>query len=337
MKTVIPNVSKQIFKEDTLGVLERKYSTLGPMWVNYQMEWMCGTYASFKDHDKFMIVIYLVRKTLDFYARHFTKLTYEEFYSKDTVEIEKFTVSEISKALNIPKESTRRKVRELENEGSIKIRKKRLLLDRSKFYKSKPVDSIRRVSRFLTTLSELCAADNVLEKKINSEELELNIKNNFSYIWKIYYDVQIPMMINYKKIFKDLETFHIYGICVASQHLHAKKLSDSFLGRVDFVKDLITADGIQGINAMSLSDISGIPRATVIRKLKNLVKRKFLIIDEKKHYKLAGSNTKILLPIQKTVIVQLSNFSAHVFNLPSLNKKLENKNKNISTRIRKYL
>ena len=332
MKTVIPNVSKQIFKEDTLGVLERKYSTLGPMWVNYQMEWMCGTYASFKDHDKFMIVIYLVRKTLDSYARHFTKLTYEEFYSKDTVEIEKFTVSEISKALHIPKESTRRKVRELENEGSIKIRKKRLLLDRSKFYKSKPVDSIRRVSRFLTTLSELCAADNVLEKKINSEELELNIKNNFSYIWKIYYDVQIPMMINYKKIFKDLETFHIYGICVASQHLHAKKLSDSFLGRVDFVKDLITADGIQGINAMSLSDISGIPRATVIRKLKNLVKRKFLIIDEKKHYKLAGSNTKMLLPIQKTVIVQLSNFSAHVFNLSLLNKK-----KNISTRIGKYL
>ena len=48
---------------------------------------------------------------------------------------------------------------------------------------------------------------------------------------------------------------------------------------------------------------------------------KFLIIDEKKHYKLTGSKTKMLLPIQKTVIVQLSNFSAHVFNLSLLNKK----------------
>jgi len=337
MKTVIPDISKQIFKEDTLGVLECKYSTLGPMWVNYQTEWMCGVYGSFKDHDKFMIVIYLVRKALDFYARHFTKLTYEDFYSKDTIEIEKFTVSEISKALNIPKESTRRKVRELENGGSIKIRKNRLLLDRSKFYKYKPVNSIRRVSRFLSTLSELCATDNILEKKITSEELELNIKNNFSYIWKIYYDVQIPMMIKYKKIFEDLETFHIYGICVASQYLNAKKLSDSFLGRIAFDNDVIAADGIQGINAMSLSDISGIPRATVIRKLKNLVKRKFLTIDEKKHYKLAGSNTKMLLPIQKTVIMQLSDFSAHVFNLSLLNKKLENKNKNISIHIGKYL
>ena len=88
MKIETPNISKRIYKEELLGVLERKYSTLGPMWVNYQMEGMCGIYASDKDHNKFLIVIYLVKKTLDFYSRHFTKLNYEEFYSKDTVEIE---------------------------------------------------------------------------------------------------------------------------------------------------------------------------------------------------------------------------------------------------------
>ena len=315
MKIETPNISKRIYKEELLGVLERKYSTLGPMWVNYQMEWMCGIYASYKDHNKFLIVIYLVKKTLDFYARHFIKLNYEEFYSKDTVEIEKFTVTEISKALNIPKESTRRKVLELENDGTIKIRKKKLLLDRSQFFKSKPVESIKRMGRFLATLSELSQLENVLKKKITSEELESIIKNDFSYIWKIYYEVQIPMMINYKKIFKDLETFHIFGICVVSQHLHAKRLSDDFVGRVAFVEDVVTAHGIQGINAMSLSDISGIPRATVIRKLKNLVKRKFLIIDDKKHYKLKGDFAKALMPLQKSVIMQLSNFSARVFNL----------------------
>jgi predicted transcriptional regulator len=337
MKIDIPDISKQIYKEETLGVLERRYSTLGPMWVNYQMEWMCEIYASYKDHDKFLIVIYLVKKTLDFYSRHFTKLNYEEFYSNDSIEIEKFTVSEISKELNIPKESTRRKVLELENEGTIRIRKKRLLLDRSRYYKSKPVKSIQRVSRFLARLSELCEKENVLKKNISSEELELTIKNNFSYIWKIYYELQIPMMINYKKIFKDLETFHIFGICVASQHLHAKKLSDDIVGRVDFVNDAITADEIQGINAMSLSDISGIPRATVIRKLKKLLKKNFLTIDDKKHYKLTGDFAKVLLPIQKTVITQLSDFSAKIFNLSLLDKRSKNINNKISTHIRKYL
>ena len=34
---------------------------------------------------------------------------------------------------------------------------------------------------------------------------------------------------------------------------------------------------------MSISDISGIPRATVIRKLKKLLKKNFLVIDDKKH------------------------------------------------------
>ena len=60
MKINIPDISKQIYKEDTLSVLEKKYSTLGPLWVNQQMDWMNGVYASFKDHDKFLIVIFLV-------------------------------------------------------------------------------------------------------------------------------------------------------------------------------------------------------------------------------------------------------------------------------------
>ena len=66
---------------------------------------------------------------MDFYSRNFTKLPYEEFYSKDTVEIEKFTVAEISGLLDVPKETTRRKLLELENEDAIKEIKKKMLLD----------------------------------------------------------------------------------------------------------------------------------------------------------------------------------------------------------------
>ena len=40
---------------------------------------------------------------------------------------------------------------------------------------------------------------------------------------------------------------------------------------------------MQGVNAMSISDITGIPRATVVRKLKVLVKNNILSIDDKKH------------------------------------------------------
>ena len=320
MNIKIPEISEQLYKEDILRVMENKYSTLGSVWVSHQMEWCNGVYSSFKDHDKFLIVIFLVKKTLDFYSRNFIKLSYEEFYSRDTVEIEKFNIAEIAKALHIPKESTRRKMLELENEGAIKKIKNKIIIDRSKFYYSKPIDSIKRVSRFLATLSKLCKEEKILSKNITSEELELVIKNNFSYIWKIYYELQIPMLIQYKKIFLDLETFHIFGICLVNEHLHARKIAEDYMNRDEFLKSIFIENEMQGINAMSISDITNIPRATVIRKLKKLVNQKILTINDKKHYKLRGSFASKLKPLQKNVFVKLADFSTKVFNLVVLIK-----------------
>ena len=315
MKVIIPDISKQVYKEETLSVIESKYSILGPMWVTHQMEWCNGIYASFKDHDKFLIIIFLIKKTLDFYSKGFIKLSYEEFYAKSAVEINSFSIAELSHELNIPKESTRRKVLELENVGAIKRYKKKIVIDRSKYYFSKPENSIKRISRFLSILSEMCVIESTLSKKMTSQELESVINYNFSYIWKIYYEMQIPMLISYKKIFEDLESFHIYGSCVVNQHLYAKKISENYMNKKNFVNLSLTTDKMQGINAMSISDITGIPRATVIRKLKNLVELKILTIDDKKHYRLKSDFTKKLMSTQKDVLNQLANFSSKIFNL----------------------
>ena len=315
MNILNQNISKQIYKEQILSVLVNKYSTMGPMWVKYQMEWLNGVYGSFKDHDKFMIIIYLVKKTLDFYSRNFTKLSFDQFYSKNMVEIERYTITEISKALNIPKESTRRKVLELEKMGAIRKLKKKTIIDRSRYYHSKPTDSIKRIARFLSILSEMSIDSKILPKKLSSAELEILIKDNFSYIWKLYYELQIPMMIDYKEVFKDLETFHIFGTCVVNQHLFAKKISTHYIERDTFLDSIYTTKMMQGINAMSISEITGIPRATAIRKLRQLVKKKNLTIDVKKHYRLSSQFVELLKPLQKNILIKLSDFSTKIFNL----------------------
>ena len=317
MAVIIPDVSKQIYKEEVLSLLQSKYSSLGPLWVSFQMEWMNGIYASFKNHDKFLIVIYLLKKTLDFYSRSFVKLTYEEFYDKNTVEIEKFSIAEIAEELKIPKESARRKVNELEVLGVIKKVKKKVVIDRSSFEEIQPIVTIKKISRFLSAVSNLCENEKILSKKITSEDLELLIKNNFSYIWKLYYEMQIPMLINYKKVFKDLETFHVFGTCVVNQHLHAMGTKQFETHKDDFLKHILYKK-IPGLNAMSVSDITGIPRATVIRKLKKLVIKKILTIDKKKHYKLSGNFIEDLKPEQNIVLEQLSNLSTKVFNFFNL-------------------
>ena len=129
--------------------------------------------------------------------------------------------------------------------------------------------------------------------------------------------MQIPMLLNYKNFFKDLETFHVYGTCVVNQHLHTKIHSTNENGlqidRIKFIESTYSNKNVQGINAMSISDVTGIPRATVVRKLNILVEQKHLTIDHKKHYRLTGF-VKKLIPLQNTVLNHLSNFSTQVFN-----------------------
>ena len=313
MKITVPQISKKIYSEDILDVLINRYSEVGSQWVLHQLDWTCTIYKSFNDFEKYLIVIYLTKKTLDFYSSNFIKVPYEQFYSEDTIDIEKFNIKDLAKNINIPKESVRRKVIELGNEGVIKKFKKKIIIDRSAYKFIKPIKSIERMSRFLFLVSKLLADNKILEKNISSSEVESVIKDNFSYVWKLYYELQIPMLLNYKKIFGDLETFAIHGACVVTAHLDEKK-EISKAGRDKFIESLLDKkEG--GLNAMSISEITGIPRATAVRKLKRLIKLKMLVINDKKHYKLSNTFIKKILPMQENVLKDLSVFSAAIFNL----------------------
>jgi len=126
--------------------------------------------------------------------------------------------------INIPKETARRKIIELEKQGVILRHKKKVIIDRSAFAFIKPIKSIKRMSRFLSLLSNMLVKNKILLKQLTSEKLEKIIKNNFSYVWKIYYELQFPMMLSYKKVFGHIESFAIYGLCVVNQHyLRSKK------------------------------------------------------------------------------------------------------------------
>ena len=318
MTLIIPEISKQIYNQEVEKVLKERYADIGPSWVTLQMEWSNDIYSSFKDHEKYMIVIYLIQRTLDFYSRNFIKLNFVEFYKKDMIEIEKFNIVEISKNLKIPKESSRRKILELEKNSCLKRSKNKNFIYRSAYEFVKPINSIKRISRFLSLFSEYLAEEKILEKKLTTENLQKTIEANFSYVWKLYYEIQIPMILGYKNFFKDLESFHIWGTCVVNQHLFAKKNNENHMNRNEFIKSTYTSVEMQGLNAMSISEITGIPRATVVRKLSKMIKKNYLFIDNKKHYKLMGHLVQELVPIQNTVLTNLAGFSTKVFNLTIL-------------------
>ena len=79
----------------------------------------------------------------------------------------------ISKSLNIPKETTRRKINELEKSGAIKRIKRRTIIDKSMFPFMKPQKSIIRMSRFLSTISNILYRRKYLTTNLNQLKLKI--------------------------------------------------------------------------------------------------------------------------------------------------------------------
>jgi len=317
MTQKIPQISNQIRSEDIREVLEKNYASILPVWSPLQLSWVNSVYKTFHDYEKFMIVMYLLMNTFQTYAKNFVKLNYEEYFDQNELEIETINVMEISKSLNIPKETARRKINELEEMGSIKRINKKIIIDRNTWPNIKPEETIKRMTRFLFTLSKICFNEGAISEPFSSEILTKTCKEYFSFVWLLYYQMQMPMLLGFKKLFGDLESFHVNGICIINQALNSKKNDNSEMSKEFYLEKYFFADKKDdvGVNAMSISDISGIPRATVIRKLNKLVKNRFLKIDNKKHYSSTGVHGKKLLDIQKNTLTNFSKFAARIYNL----------------------
>ena len=105
------------------------------------------------------------------------------------------------------------------------------------------------------------------------------------------------------------------GLLVMLNASHNKTFKAKELNLKTYQKKVMGSDE-RGINAMSLSDITGIPRPTVVRKLKYLVKNNYITINEKKllFINIQGSNLKRSSNLQDANIKSLSNFIYKVFN-----------------------
>jgi len=317
MTKMLPKISKQISSEDIRLVLEKNFTSIAPVWVPAQMSWMNNVYRTFYDYEKFMIIMHLMLQTFDSYSKNFVKLDYEEYFHQNEVEIKELNIIEVSKSLNIPKETTRRKINELIELGTIKRLNRKFIIDRNTWPSIKPEETIKRMSRFLSTLSKVVFNEELISKSISTENIMKISKEYFSYVWKLYYEIQMPMLLAFKKIYGDLEAFHVHGICLSNHALNSKKNDNSEMSKEFYLEKYFFSEKKDslGINAMSISDITGIPRATVIRKLNKLIKQKFLTMDDKKHYSTTGFNQKKILNVQKNTFDNLAKFAARIYNL----------------------
>ena len=310
----LPAISAQIDEKIINKVIQKKFALLSPYYYSFMSNWLIRAYKRYDDIDKFLIIVYLIHKNLVFYKKNALVVDYDSFYKDRTIEIEKINISEISHDLKIPKESVRRKILYLEKKRLIKRIGKKIFVDRSTFLNAKATDTLKELCILLNEFNKLLKKEKIIDSVFELKEIDKSIKNNFSFCLYqlnkflfIYFNRWRPEM-------KDLETLTI-AMLVVLNATQNKEFKPSKLSIKSYREEIMGSD-LRGVNAMSISDVTGIPRPTVVRKLKWLIDKKFLTINDKKLISLdvrdgAFKKTKNL-QIKNTL--SLSNFIYRLFN-----------------------
>ena len=309
----LPSISSEINEDKIFKIINKNFSKIAPFYYEWISSWLVRSYNNFQDIDKYIILIYLINKDFIFYRKNGLIIDYDTFYKDKSLEIPKINISDISNELKIPKESVRRKVQELEKKGVIRRTGKKIFLDRSAFETAKADKTLKDFSLLVNKFSEVLTEEKMTKKVFDKDEISKSIKDNFSFCWYQLYKFLFIFTNRWRPI-ADLETLAI-GFVIVLNTVSNKSLRVKDLNRTTYHKLAQGADDI-GVNTMSLSDITGIPRPTVVRKVKFLIQNKYLHINEKKliSFNLKGKTLKHMTEIQDLNMKNLSNFLYRVFN-----------------------
>ena len=297
-----PSFENKIFNtinaEEVYDVLSRNSNETVTLWFKLQQAWCNNAYTTFKDFDSYLILIYLVNQVFQKYSDRFQYLSFQEFYEKNELNIDKINLIEISKELNIPKETIRRKVNFLQDQNIIFRKGKTIFFNNQINRVQKPSNSKKMLVNFLEKTSSILGKEEWFGKSFSKEEIEEFINKYFTICWQHWLRLQIPYLVRFRTFFGDLETWNVWGAIGISQFTdYSKQVKNRVVEDprtyADLYLHLLRHTPKNGINASSISEISSIPRATVIRKLKYLTKEKLVIKNKKLEYMLLPSPKNI--------------------------------------------
>ena len=329
------NKNKKKLNSDYLESVDSKEISLvlasNPMllmkyWIKFQQEWVSNIYKQFKDHDKYIILIYLISKTWQSSSSLFKFYSKDEYYSQSEIKIPDISLSEMSADLKMPKETIRRKLIELDKLNIIKREGQKIVLAKLALSLQKPETSIKSISVFLEKLSILLSAQDWFGSAISREAVELYFKKYYTVFWNHFFKLQIPFLTRWKIVFGDIETWVIWANMGINQTLNLEKISKDPDLKIDllggkgeslYLRNVQVNEPNKGINAASIAEISGIPRATVMRKLKVLLKEKVVKRNKKLEYLLTNQG-KLNRKIEANFLVNqkyISIFVTDIFNL----------------------
>ena len=290
-KKIIPSSQSRFQKSLVLDNLETNILSHWDTWGKFQQAWTSRAYKSFNDLDKYVVLIYLIRNNWQSLTDKFQYLSMDEFYDSENVTIDKINLIQISQDLNIPKETIRRKINELQNSDILKREGKSIVFNRKGIETQKPNEMIDLLSIFIEKKAKMLHGKEWFGESLSKIQINSFIKKYFTIVWLRFFRMQIPFLTRHRNVFGDLETWIVWGnIGLSHQYQLAKaaerNLITSEITLKSYYSNVADVKIDRGVNASSIADISSIPRATVIRKLKWLISQKAIKKNQSLEYQM---------------------------------------------------
>ena len=317
---------KKISEDYLKDILTKNFLKIMPVFYEMQSTFLSGIYKRYGNLEGANIVIYFAKNLhLEILRRREEDLDFnlslDKFWlNHKNVQQPQHKVINVSKNTGLPKETTRRKIIELVKKKHIKkIEKNQICWEPIDFYKDSYIKIIDEEINYLSKF--IFEETKILNIEVPFNKIQKEIRGNFSFYWYHYLDVQLRYMRNWQDELKDLELLVIILQCIIQTINYMAKKKSNFeqngLKNFKMNKNMDFKDA--NISATSVSEVTGIPRATCIRKLESLVKDHALKKDlssKRYHLFLDKNNEEENLVygrtgIKKTIEI-FSNFSAVV-------------------------
>ena len=271
-------------------VLEQNFTHLMRDFYEMQTEYLASLNIIYDDLDASLVAMVLTnqlyKNTIESNNSR-EKISFRNFYQKNNfnLPVAFFKIKEISTILNLPRETVRRKKEKLVKDKIILIDKKNKLytLNSEKVDKKVLELQIHNLSKFLSKFSNYFTKNKFIVTDISRDQMKKDVDDKFLIYLTKFLDFQISYFSNLKSIM-DIESIFIVLLCNLNTLSAKENVNEKPLSLKETLFKLHKLNKITGLNATSISEITKIPRTTVLRKIANLEKDGILKKDQFKRY-----------------------------------------------------
>ena len=275
--------------EKLSNVIEQNYSHLMPDFFEMQTEYLASLNIIYHDLDASLVAMVLTSKLYKHLVNESAekeKFSLKHFYQKTNYKlpINSCRINDISTILNLPRETVRRKKEKIIKDKLIVLDKKKKNYDFNvDMVDKKIIDAqIDNLSKFLSKFSIFFSKNKLFVREISKERIKQDVEKKFLLYLIKFLDFQIAYFSKMKTI-ADIESVFIILLCALNSTSQLRK-KENPMPIKDLFERLHSYNDTFGLNATSISEITKVPRTTVLRKISILEKKGMLRKDKHKRY-----------------------------------------------------